>query len=172
MWGNTPAQIHHNVWFKWINFTKRENDINEKIHYVNSSPRLCVWGGVPARHARSAYCRIRLYVVWVNVVRLTVVQTNAVRHTVGTSNYPCARGTLSLIQMILVLVALSPFLFLSLTSELSIFVYTVGKKSSHMSDFPCNLSCKMLNYIIVPSPDNYEESFRIPCRKNLKCLFI
>ena len=74
---------------------------------------VCV-GGVPARHACSAYCRIRLYVVRVNVVRLTVVQTNAVRHTVGTSNYPCARGTLSLKQIILVLVALSPLYKLSL----------------------------------------------------------
>ena len=59
---------------------------------------VCV-GGVPARHARSAYCRIRLYVVWVNVVRLTVVQTNAVRHTVGLGTYIklslCQRNSLS-----------------------------------------------------------------------------
>ena len=45
---------------------------------------VCV-GGVPARHARSAYCRIRLYVVWVNVVRLTIVLLNVVQPIVSVS---------------------------------------------------------------------------------------
>ena len=45
-----------------------------------------MWGGVPARHACSAYCRIRLYVVWVNVVRRTVVRRNVVRRTVVRRN--------------------------------------------------------------------------------------
>ena len=101
---------------------------------------MCV-GGVPARHARSAYCRIRLYVVWVNVVRLTVVQTNAVRHTVGTSNYPCARGTLSLIQIILVLVALSPLYKLPLCQ----------RNSLPYTNDPCASSTlSLIQIILVP----------------------